>query len=106
MVKGVKRQGRRGRPPLAPGEGKRYPIGVRTTKQLKERLEQARLESGRSLAQEIEHRLGFGKTPREERPRSRTRRGQDLLADPFGLFGPMQGAGDDLRPLEGRHGGQ
>jgi hypothetical protein len=30
---------------------------VRTTKQLKERLEQARLESGRSLAQEIEHRL-------------------------------------------------
>ena len=47
----------RGRPKLPPGEGKRYPLNMRTTKQLKDDLEDAARESGRSLAQEVEFRL-------------------------------------------------
>jgi hypothetical protein len=39
------------------GGGKRYPLGLRTTKELRERLEAARAASGRSLAQEVEYRL-------------------------------------------------
>ena len=35
--------------------GKRYPLNMRTTKELRERLERAAAESGRSLAQEVEH---------------------------------------------------
>lgn len=37
--------------------GKRYPLGMRTTKEIRERLESAASESGRSLAQEVEYRL-------------------------------------------------
>jgi hypothetical protein len=48
---------RRGRPPLAPEEGKRYPLGIRTTKALRDALLSASRASGRSLAQEIEFRL-------------------------------------------------
>jgi hypothetical protein len=48
---------RRGRPPLAPEEGKRYPLGIRTTKALRDALLSASQASGRSLAQEIEFRL-------------------------------------------------
>ena len=48
---------KRGRPPLPEGEGKRYPLSMRTTKALRSRLEAARIDSGRSLAQEVEHRL-------------------------------------------------
>jgi alkanesulfonate monooxygenase SsuD/methylene tetrahydromethanopterin reductase-like flavin-dependent oxidoreductase (luciferase family) len=36
---------------------KRFPLSLRTTKQLREKLEAAAAESGRSLAQEIELRL-------------------------------------------------
>ena len=53
----LKRAARRGRPPLPAGEGKRHPLGIRTTKQLREQLEQAAKSSGRSLAQEVEYRL-------------------------------------------------
>jgi hypothetical protein len=48
---------RRGRPPLPPEDGKRYPLGIRTTKALRERILKASRASGRSLAQEIEFRL-------------------------------------------------
>jgi hypothetical protein len=48
---------RRGRPALAPGEGKRHPVGIRTTEELKAQIEAAALMSGRSVAAEIEHRL-------------------------------------------------
>lgn len=37
--------------------GKRYPLNMRTTKETRERLEQAALASGRSLAQEVEFRI-------------------------------------------------
>jgi hypothetical protein len=53
----LSRAPRRGRPRLPAEEGKRYPIAIRTTKDLKERLERASKASGRSLAQELEFRL-------------------------------------------------
>ena len=42
---------------LPPGEGKRYPLNLRTTRALRDRLERACAASGRSLAQEVEMRL-------------------------------------------------
>jgi hypothetical protein len=47
----------RGRPALPAEEGKRYPLGIRTTKALRDALLTASRASGRSLAQEIEFRL-------------------------------------------------
>ena len=38
-------------------EIKRYPLNMRTTKEVREKLERAASESGRSLAQEVEFRL-------------------------------------------------
>jgi hypothetical protein len=46
-----------GRPALAPGEGKKYPLAIRSTRELKAALVKASQASGRSMAQEIEHRL-------------------------------------------------
>jgi hypothetical protein len=40
-----------------PDTGKRWPLSLRTTKELREGLERAAAKSGRSLAQEVEHRL-------------------------------------------------
>ncbi len=55
MPKKTKRK--RGRPALPPEKGKRYPLNMRTTKVLRDSLEAAAIESGRSLAQEVEFRL-------------------------------------------------
>jgi hypothetical protein len=41
----------------APPEGKRHPLNIRTTRELREQLESAANRSGRSLAQEMEMRL-------------------------------------------------
>lgn len=41
----------------APGDTKRFPIGLRVSKSVRERLEQAAAESGRSLSAEVELRL-------------------------------------------------
>jgi hypothetical protein len=38
-------------------EGKRHPLNMRTTKELREKLEQAAAKSGRSLVGEVEYRL-------------------------------------------------
>lgn len=38
-------------------EGKRYPLNMRTTKEIREKLEIAAARSGRSLAQEVENRI-------------------------------------------------
>ena len=46
----------RGRPPLPEGRAKRYAVGIRTTKHLKDFLQQAADEAGRSVAQ----RSSFG----------------------------------------------
>ena len=48
---------RRGRPPLAPGIAKRHPLNMRTSKDLRDRLEASASASGRSLAQEVEFRI-------------------------------------------------
>ena len=42
---------------LPPGEGKRVPLNMRTTRETRERLEKAAADSGRSLVQEVEARL-------------------------------------------------
>lgn len=47
----------RGRPPLPPGEAKRSPLTIRSTKEMKQALVSAAKASGRPLAQEIEARL-------------------------------------------------
>lgn len=46
----------RGRPPKG-DEAKRHAIGIRTTKELKERIEREAAHTGRSVAQEVERRL-------------------------------------------------
>ncbi len=42
---------------LPPGKGKRVPLNMRTTREIRGDLEKAAANSGRSLAQEVEHRL-------------------------------------------------
>jgi TraY domain len=37
--------------------GKRYPLNMRTTKELRDKIEEAAMASGRSLVQEVEFRL-------------------------------------------------
>ena len=37
--------------------GKRYPLNMRTTKELRDKIEKAAMASGRSLVQEVEFRL-------------------------------------------------
>lgn len=51
------KRGKVGRPALTPDKGKRAAIGLRTTPELKERLERIAAATGRSLSQEIEFRL-------------------------------------------------
>ena len=42
---------------LPPGEGKRVPLNMRTTRETREKLEISAAVSGRSLAQEVEYRV-------------------------------------------------
>ena len=42
---------------LPPGRGKRVPLNMRTTRERRKALESAAASSGRSLVQEVEHRL-------------------------------------------------
>lgn len=42
---------------LPPGEGRRVPLGMRTTLEMRARVERAAADSGRSLSQEVEFRL-------------------------------------------------
>lgn len=46
-----------GRPTKPPRPGERNPLGLRVTAEVKERLERAARESGRSISQEVEMRL-------------------------------------------------
>jgi len=57
MGKGTKRVKSRGRPPLPPEEGKRVPLNMRTTQDLRDKIEAAAKAAGRSIAQEVEIRL-------------------------------------------------
>lgn len=49
-----KRAVKRGRPPLPPGKGKRYPLNMRTTKETRDWLAAISKANGRSLSQEVE----------------------------------------------------
>lgn len=53
----IKTHRKRGRPALPEGKAKRYPLNMRTTKEMKEKLESACRASGRSIAQEVELRM-------------------------------------------------
>ena len=48
---------RRGRPTKPPVPGERVPLSLRVTAEIKDELEQAAIQSGRSLSQEAELRL-------------------------------------------------
>ena len=48
---------KRGRPPLPPTEGKRETLSLRVTAELRKRLEEGALVSGRSMSQEAELRI-------------------------------------------------
>jgi hypothetical protein len=62
MVASVKKLARRGRPPLHAGQSKRASFNTRLTPALKDWLEKRASESGRSLSEEIEHRLDKSRT--------------------------------------------
>ena len=68
--------------PAAKGRGKRYPLNMRTTKEVRELLERVAAASGRSLAQQAEHMI------------------QSSLKDEL-LFAALggSGAGSVIRPL-------
>jgi hypothetical protein len=57
MAVGSDDRRQRGRPALPEGAGKRYSLGIRTTKELRDALKAAAEASGRSVAHEIEQRL-------------------------------------------------
>ena len=57
VQRGLQGSKRRGRPTLPQGKAKRYPTGFRTTKEMKDFLQRMADSSGRSIAQEVEHRL-------------------------------------------------
>ncbi len=80
-----------GRPPLPPGEGKKVPLNMRTTRAIRGRLESAAGRSGRSLVHEVEYRL------------EQTFRDEDALGgrECYALF-RMMGAAADL--IEARTG--
>ena len=68
--------------PAVKGRGKRYPLNMRTTKEVRELLERVAAESGRSLVQQAEHMI------------------QSSLRDEF-LFAALGGriAGSVIRPI-------
>ncbi len=83
---------KRGRPALPPEEGKRHPLNVRTTKELREKLDAAIRQSGRSLTQEIELRL------------ERSFRDEEGFGgkENYALFKMMGGAADVIQARTGK----
>ena len=59
MVKKAKKSSkpRMGRPPLPPGTRRGASMGFRPTPEIREKLEKASKANGRSMSQEVEHRL-------------------------------------------------
>ena len=53
----IRLRSKRGRPPLPPGEKKLDAMGFRPTPEVREKLEAAAKENGRSLSREVESRL-------------------------------------------------
>ena len=67
---------RRGRPALPPGEGKKIPLNMRTTQEIRDKLESAAKQSGRSLTHEVEYRVeqSFRQEARVEQIQEATRK--------------------------------
>jgi hypothetical protein len=57
MAQGQPERKPRGRPPVPSDKAKRHPLGIRTTRELKDLLQRAADSAGRSVAQEVELRL-------------------------------------------------
>ncbi len=74
---------------LPPGKGKRVPLNMRTTTEMRARIEQAAADSGRSLVQEVEHRVeqSFEKERRETEIAAQAAYG---VYSSFGSFGAYQ----------------
>ena len=66
MPKTSRKTGRRGRPPIHEGQSKRASFNTRLTPSLKAWLEKRAAENGRSLSEEIEHRLHQSRSRDEE----------------------------------------
>jgi hypothetical protein len=88
MDEGLRQSRRRGRPALPPDAGKRHPLGIRTTRQLKDLLENAANSSGRSVAAEIEHRLERSFAPPDPLLPPDLRRDALYIAATFAAAGP------------------
>lgn len=68
--------GKRGRRPLPPGMAKKIPLNMRTTQKIRDKLEWAAEQSGRSLTHEVEYRLeqSFRQEARVEQIQEATRK--------------------------------
>lgn len=74
----------RGRPPLDPDKAKREPISFRTTRELRDKLDNAADNSGRSLAQEVECRLQQSFVQEQRVQEIRETVHQDIVDHAFG----------------------
>jgi uncharacterized protein (DUF1778 family) len=72
------------------GGGKRYPLSLRTTQELRQRLEAAAGASGRSLAQEVEFLLDRALAPRR-------RDADDVIQTVDRLMGSLTTAEDQIQ---------
>ena len=75
------------------GDGKRYPLNMRTTKETRERLEAAALANGRSMAQEVEVRLERSFSEERGFGGPEMRRLAYLMATAFATAGQLRAAG-------------
>jgi predicted HicB family RNase H-like nuclease len=94
-------------PKTVRGKGKRYPLNMRTTKELRDRLEAAAKRSGRSLVQEVEYRLGmsFAEEDWHEKQREELEalsHAGDLLKEVRDLRARVARMEEQL-PVEGQH---
>ena len=82
------KKGSRGRPPKSDAEAKRHPMGIRTTKDLKEKVEALAAANGRSVAAEIELRL-------EESIRREEQRGGRHISAPLDIIAGVMGMAEE-----------
>lgn len=78
------------------GEGKRYPLNMRTTKETRDKLAAAASESGRSLAQEVEFRINRSFVDDEMFSSHAVRLWAILMADEFHKAGIQAARYEDV----------
>jgi hypothetical protein len=79
--------------------GRRYPLNMRTTKQVRAQLEAAARASGRSLVQEVEHRITRSMAEDQAFGGPELRQVAYLMATSFAISGQYS-AGADVPPKE------